>query len=142
MRVALVLYFITSTCLPMHHINAATGQDTVKVKGVLLDFQDARATRATVTFKNGILDRKTYSNDEGIFEIRIPIGTYEFSVQSYGFKTYKIEALEIKADGAGELKVELEPEPVKGPHEISGIFVPIKLENAPIPEKIPLKKIP
>jgi hypothetical protein len=142
MRVALVLYFITSTCLPLHHINAAIGQDTVKVKGVLLDFQDARVTRATVTFKNEILDRKTYPNDEGVFEIRLPIGTYEFSVQSYGFKTYKIESLEIKADGMGELKVELEPDLVKEPHEISGIFVPIKPENAPIPEKIPPKKIP
>jgi hypothetical protein len=142
MRVALVLYFITSTCLPMHYINAATGQDIVNVKGVLLDYQDARVTQATVTFKNAILDRKTYPNDEGIFEIRLPVGTYEFSVQSYGFKTYKIESLEIKADSMGELKVELMPEPVNEAPPIGGIFVPIKPENAPIPEKIPPKKIP
>jgi hypothetical protein len=141
MKVITILCCITLSLMSLHQANAAIVQGTVKVKGVLLDPQDARVVDATVTFWNEKLNRKAYLSEEGIFEISLPAGLYQFSVQSGGFRAFKIESLEIKADGVKEMKVHLELEPIKGPHSIGGVFERIEPEKAPLGEKIKPRKI-
>jgi hypothetical protein len=142
MRVVAIFFCFILTLMTLQQTGAAIGQGTGKVKGVLLDHTDARIVHATITFENEKLTGKAYPNDEGAFEISLPAGFYQFSVQSRGFKTFKIDSLEINADTNVEIKAHLEIGPLERPHSIEGVFAHIEPQKAPIGEKINRRKIP
>jgi Carboxypeptidase regulatory-like domain len=142
MRVEIILSCcLALTFVPIHQGVASPGQDAVKVSGVLLDPQDARVVSATIIFRNKSFNRKAHLNDEGVFEIRLPVGTYEFTVESYGFKTFRIETLQVKTEGIGGMTIQLEPIREREPHPIGGNEERIEPEKSPVGEKIKPKKI-
>ena len=140
MRVEIILSCcLALTFVPIHQGIASPGQDSVKVSGVLLDPQDARVVSATIIFRNKSFNRKAYLNDGGVFEIRLPVGTYEFTVESHGFKTFRVESLEVKTEGIEGMTIQLEP--TKEPHPIGGNEERIEPEKSPVGEKIKPRKI-
>jgi len=54
----------------------AADQSTGKVAGVILDANDARIVKASITMWNGETTRKTKSGDQGEFEVSLPAGSY------------------------------------------------------------------
>ncbi len=141
MRVVAIICCFTLTLISLHQTSAAIEQEDGKVKGVLLDHTEALIVYAEITFENEKLKRKAYTNGDGVFEISLPAGFYQFNVQSHGFKTFKIESVEINADAIIEMKVHLEIGPAERPHSF-GFFERIEPQKAPICEKINPKKIP
>lgn len=112
-----------------------------KLKGVLLDPQDARVVHATITLANDKFKRLVYPNEEGIFEAQLPVGVYQLTVDSYGFKILEMEALPIRSDDVNELTIHLEPEPTRPHHYFPNLEIRIEPENAPLPEKFKPRKI-
>jgi hypothetical protein len=131
---------ITLILMTLYQATGAVGQGTGKVKGLILDHTDARIVDAEITFENEKLKRKAYPNGDGVFEISLPAGFYQCSAHSHGFKTFKINSLEINANAIVEMKVNLEIGPPEGSHS-EPVFERIEPEKAPIGEKINPRKI-
>ena len=139
-RALMLLCIATAGIVLTPQIGAAGRQDTVKLKGVVLDPQDARIVRASITLENDKLKRVVYSNEEGSFEAQLPAGVYQLTVESNGFKKLHTKALQVKYDDVDDLTIHLEPEP-PGIHLYFPDYSLIEPENSPLPEKINPRKI-
>src|SRR5437773_10037741 len=98
MKALILLYCVTAAIVLTPRVGTAGSQELVKLKGVLLDPQDARIVRATVTLENDKLKRQVYSNEEGGFEVQLPIGVYQLTVESNGFTKLLMTSLQVKSD--------------------------------------------
>jgi hypothetical protein len=138
MRASILLCCVAAAIALTSHIGTARSQDNIKLKGVLLDPQDARIVLAMVTLESDKLKRQVYTNEEGVFEVQLPAGVYQLTVESNGFKKLQMTAVSVNSDDADDLTIHLEPERT-GPH---GVFdLQIEPENSPLPEKIKPRKI-
>jgi hypothetical protein len=59
------------------------------VRGVVVDWQNARVATTTIAIENKILRRRIVVNEIGEFEIRLPAGRYRITAEAPGFKTYR-----------------------------------------------------
>ena len=85
----------------------AAGEPTGKFAGVVLDVNDARVVGATVTIQKGSVKRSTESNDEGEFEVSLPAGDYQVSVEANGFSKFSYSPVTVKVDETKRLKIRL-----------------------------------
>ena len=90
---------------------------TTRVAGVVIDVNDARIVGATITVANTEVKRVTRSDDEGKFEVEVPAGTYQITVEQPGFKKFRQAGLRIDAD-TSELSVRMEVAPPPMPLKI------------------------
>jgi hypothetical protein len=90
-------------------INALSvvAEQEVELKGVILDWQDARIIDASIIIEGKNLRRSLESNNEGEFKISLPVGTYKLSVRHPVFKTYMIKKLKVSEATNSVLKVQL-----------------------------------
>lgn len=89
-------------------IEASSNQGQATIKGVLLDQNDARIPRTRMIFRTGTVERRTYSDDEGSFEIDLNVGEYEVEIESIGFKKLELTHLEVIAGLVKEMRIHLE----------------------------------
>jgi hypothetical protein len=68
---------------------------TGKIKGVVVDVNDARIVFAEVLVVGGGLRRHLKTNAEGEFESSLPTGEYQFLVQAEGFRPFQSAHFEI-----------------------------------------------
>ena len=69
-------------------VEASSRSGTGKIKGAILDINYARVVNAIVRVKGGEIRRSLKSNDEGQFEISLPAGSYEVTVEANGFRRF------------------------------------------------------
>lgn len=117
LRILLILLQVGITALPCL-ANARVENPNSRITGVVLDRNDARVVGAVITIKNDGFIRRVRSDDEGRFELELPAGSYEISVEQPGFKTYKRSSLQAEAGATAQLNIHLEVDPPRGPLKI------------------------
>ena len=121
---------------------AASQQQTGKIKGLVLDSNDARIVRAKITISGENVKRTIESDDIGVFEIEVPAGVYQLRVESPGFQQQQVSQLQVKAGAVTSSPLRLAVEPSEPRFEgVEPEEMPIEPSNAPIGEKIPHKKL-
>jgi len=68
-----------------------------KIKGQVVDINDAKILRADVVIVGEGLRWRLTTNDEGEFETLLPTGEYQFSVEANGFRRFSSRRFEIES---------------------------------------------
>jgi hypothetical protein len=79
-----------------------------KVVGVILDANDARVPEATVRAKGGGRTREVECDEQGQFELSLPAGTYQITVEAHGFRRFVYSSLEVKSNVTEMINIHLE----------------------------------
>lgn len=87
-----------------------------RVSGVVLDVNEARIVGAMITIENAQVKKVKRSDDEGRFEVDLPAGTYQITVEQSGFKKFRLSQFELEAPA--NLNIRMEVDPPKMPQKI------------------------
>ncbi len=105
--------FVVLTILIGCHSARATcslrtnAESEAQVKGVIVDWQDARIVNASIRIEAKNFRRELNSDQSGEFNVVLPIGTYRVTVSHPVFKTFVIKKLKVSRSGMSGLKVML-----------------------------------
>ncbi|HKR21845.1 MAG TPA: carboxypeptidase-like regulatory domain-containing protein [Pyrinomonadaceae bacterium] len=88
-----------------------------RVAGVVFDVNEARIVGATIVVENTAVRKIVRSDDEGRFEVDVPEGTYQITVEQPGFKKFRRVGLRVDAD-TSHLDVRMEVAPPKMPLKV------------------------
>ena len=91
---------------------AAAGQSLsdaagARVNGAVSDTNGAYIARARVTVESGATRRELSTNDEGVYDTRLPAGTYRLTVSAPGFCPFRETRLGVEAGRTRTLNVTL-----------------------------------
>lgn len=78
-----------------------------KIVGVILDAYDARVVNATVKVEGGQIKREVESSDEGDFEISLPAGSYQMTIEANGFRRFIYSPLKVKQNETEMINIHL-----------------------------------
>ncbi|MBA2341274.1 MAG: carboxypeptidase regulatory-like domain-containing protein [Pyrinomonadaceae bacterium] len=80
-----------------------------KIKGLILDANEARVPNARVVLKGKEFTRKVKSNEAGEFEVELPAGVYQISIdaRSLGFSLFQEKGIRVRAGSAQEFRITL-----------------------------------
>ena len=84
------------------------GRPPGKVVGVILDANDARVPEATVRVKGGGRTREVKCDEQGQFELSLPAGRYQITVEASGFRRFVYSSLEVKSNVTEMINIHLE----------------------------------
>jgi hypothetical protein len=121
LRIVSIFLLVGMATLPCHakaSVERGTETQQSRISGVVLDRNDSRIVGALITIKNAGFVRRVRSDDEGRFELELPAGNYEISVEQRGFKTYKLPSLRADAGATAQVNIHLEVEPPREPLKI------------------------
>jgi hypothetical protein len=65
--------------------------------------------RAAITIKGTKIKRKLKSDSAGRFEISVPPGTYQLTVEMYGYKRYIVNELKVTSGENSTVNLDMEP---------------------------------
>lgn len=89
----------------------AMGQEpTVKVRGVVVDWNYARVIVTTILFESGSQTKRVKVNEEGAYEVDLPPGRYLVKASAPGFTERRVK-LQLEPDAPRTLNLMLAPEP-------------------------------
>jgi Carboxypeptidase regulatory-like domain len=80
----------------------ASSAQTSRLAGMVVDANGSRIAGATITVERDQFERVVKSDDEGRFEVEVPSGTYQITVEQPGFKKFHLPNFRF-APGACEL---------------------------------------
>jgi hypothetical protein len=80
-----------------------------RVAGVVLDTNEARIVGAKITVEDARVKRVVRSDDEGKFEVDIPAGTYNITVEQPGFKKFQLPGFRVETSELLNIHMEVEP---------------------------------
>ncbi|MFN8008888.1 MAG: carboxypeptidase-like regulatory domain-containing protein [Terriglobia bacterium] len=95
---------------------SATPEKTLskgKLKGVVVDWQDARVTGTLVVIRSSKLKFEVKTSETGEFETEVPVGAYEVSVHREGFKKFRQKGVMVEQIKCTFLKIQLKSTPTK-----------------------------
>lgn len=92
-------------------IEASSKGGTGKIKGAILDVNYARVVNAIVRVNGGEIRRSLRSNGDGQFEISLPAGSYEVTVEANGFRRFVYSSLKVQPDETEMINIHLEVAP-------------------------------
>lgn len=81
--------------------------------GLINDPVGARIANAKINIEGNNLKKEIRSSAEGVFQIDLPAGTYQISIESPGFRTFKRKDLQIKSNITKALDVVLDVKQLK-----------------------------
>ena len=84
-----------------------SGESERHVKGMIVDWQDARVVNASILFEGKNFRRELASDEAGEFTVTLPIGTYRVRVSHPVFKPYVIKNFKVSASETPILKIRL-----------------------------------
>jgi len=82
-------------------------ESDVLVRGVIVDWQDARIVNASIVVEGTNFRRELASDESGEFKVALPTGTYRVSVSHPVFKTHVIKKFKVPGSGLPVLRVML-----------------------------------
>ena len=88
--------------------SAPERRDVGKIKGVVLDKNEARVAGATVSIGNAKSRGAVETNEEGEFEVELPVGVYRVRVKANGFREFVLSSFEVKSGVTEKIDVHLE----------------------------------
>jgi len=106
----LKIYFAASILLLLFmrvEAQSVVAEQEVELKGVIVDWQDARIIDASIFIEGKNLRRSLGTNDIGEFRVALPVGTYKLTVKQPVFKTYVIKKLKVSEAINPALKIQL-----------------------------------
>jgi len=118
-------------------------QTLARFQGVLLDVNDARIAHATVAIESRSGKLTFQSDEQGLFDVKIPPGSYRLVVEARGFERFRIKKLEVKKNGIRGLTLHLNVDP-NNKIWFEGIEPkdpPIEPKKSPLIEKIKPRRI-
>lgn len=83
-----------------------------ELKGLVVDWDDARIVGAKITAENKKYSFEAWSNEEGAFKLKLPVSEYLIKIESYGFGTYVRKRVRIEADETKAINVTLQVAPI------------------------------
>ncbi|MGI8638208.1 MAG: carboxypeptidase-like regulatory domain-containing protein [Segetibacter sp.] len=86
---------------------------SAKVKGIVVDWQNARVLATIIVFQNKQFRREITVNPDGEYEIELPVGSYVVKAQRFGFRQYRFKSLKVVANETRTLNIELKYAPTK-----------------------------
>ena len=95
-------------------VEASSTNNNGKLKGAILDANYARVVNAIVRVNGGEIKRSLRSNGEGQFEISLPSGEYELTVEANGFRRFVYSSLKVQSDETEMINIHLEEAAPKG----------------------------
>src|SRR5260370_40782030 len=95
-------------------VEASSKSGAGRIKGAILDINHARVVNAIVRVNGGEIKRSLRSNDEGQFEISLPAGSYQVTVEANGFRRFVYSSLRVKPDQTEMINIHLEEAAPKG----------------------------
>jgi hypothetical protein len=78
------------------------------VAGRLRDLCEVGIAKAVITAKSGKVKRKLKSDGAGKFEVCLPAGTYQITVEKYRFKRYIVNDVEVKPNTTATVNLDME----------------------------------
>lgn len=115
-RIFLVL--VLTALFSVSSFSQAGGTQTSRLAGVVLDVNDARVAGAAVRIANAEFNRRVKSDDEGNFEISVPPGTYEITVEQPGFRKFQLSRFRVGGGTCELVNIHLEVQPPKSPLKV------------------------
>ena len=97
----LLLVFMRAQAIDAQGVVA---EHEVELKGVVVDWQDARIIDASIIIEGKNFRRSLVADNIGEFRIAVPVGTYKLRVKHPTFKTYVIKKLKVSEAG-NQLKI-------------------------------------
>ena len=79
-----------------------------RLVGQLRDLCGAGITKAIVKITGARFKRKIKSDREGRFELYLPTGIYEITVEKYGFKRYIVPDVQVRSESEAAVKLDME----------------------------------
>jgi len=95
-EIGLILVITLSVALPSlgrDHSSAQGGYGTFR--GVIVDVKGNRIRGAVVSISGTDFKHQIQPTRDGYFEIALPVGEYEITVQKSGYATYRLTNLEV-----------------------------------------------
>ena len=93
---------------------ASSKSDTGRIKGAILDVNYARVVNAIVRVNGDEIKRSLRSNGDGQFEVSLPAGSYEVTVEANGFRQFVYSSLKVQPDETEMINIHLEVAAAKG----------------------------
>jgi hypothetical protein len=82
-----------------------------RIVGTVLDKNESRIIGAVVKIENAEFSRTVASDEEGVFEVEVPAGTYLITVEMDGFKKYELSSFRARAAARKRLSIRMEVKP-------------------------------
>jgi uncharacterized membrane protein len=79
-----------------------------KIVGTVLDKNGARIVGAVVKIENAQVSRAALSDTEGVFEVELPAGVYQMTVEMDGFNKFELSTFRVKAGARKTISVQME----------------------------------
>ncbi|HWS85646.1 MAG TPA: carboxypeptidase regulatory-like domain-containing protein [Pyrinomonadaceae bacterium] len=89
-------FFIAAAAL-LAATAAGQSADEGRVNGAVADTNGAYVVRASVRIESGATRRELSTNDEGVYDTRLPAGTYRLTVSAPGFCPFRETRLGVEA---------------------------------------------
>ena len=83
-RIVIVLFIAACFASGLRASSVQTG----RLAGMVVDVNGSRIAGATITIERDQFEKVVKSNDEGRFEVEVPPGTYQLTVEQAGFKKF------------------------------------------------------
>src|SRR6266704_2555019 len=102
--ITLLTLALTAVVFPAHTRSFAYAQaeEMSNIAGTVLDKNNARIAGATIKIENAQFKSKLQSSYEGKFEIELPAGEYQITVEKEGFHKFELSPFRANA-GVREL---------------------------------------
>ncbi len=94
-------------------ISVSAQNPSGKLKGFVVDWQDARVLGTTITFQNKQFRKTVEVNSDGEYEIELPAGNYVITALKPNFRKYRFKSLKIRADQTRSFNIKLKLLPTK-----------------------------
>ena len=79
-----------------------------KIKGRVVDINDARIVRADVLIVGEGLQWRLVTNSDGEFETSVPIGEYQLSVEAPGFRRFASQKFQVKSGKTQSFNIKMQ----------------------------------
>src|SRR5437773_2292334 len=90
------------------YATASAKQAPGKIMGVILDINKARVTNAIVKVEGGNIRRKVASDDQGRFEVSLPAGSYQITVEANGFRRFVSSTLKLRPNHTAKVNIQVD----------------------------------
>ena len=100
----LVLVVLTSVSLSAQSVGSL--QSKGRLSGAVVDIHAARVAKAKINIKRDDFQLEVTCDDDGAYEIDLPVGTYKLTARADGFSHREI-SVEIRANLTTQLDIQL-----------------------------------
>jgi len=114
--ITLLTLALTAVVFPSHTRSFAYTQaeEMSNIAGTVLDKNNARIAGATIKIENAQFNRKLHSSDAGKFEIELPAGEYQITVEKEGFHKFELSPVRANAGVCELVNIHMEAKPPRG----------------------------